>query len=79
MVTSMHETSKYNDEMNQYFDCLRTTAANLEAQHREPAPDELREVDRLAARLNNEAVDRLQLKVNAFNVELAKYKTRSAP
>jgi hypothetical protein len=36
-------------------------------------------VDALAARLNNDAVDRLELKVKAFNGELAKYKTRSPP
>jgi hypothetical protein len=79
MIASMHETSKYNDEMNQYLDCLKTTSANLEAQYRGAAVDELREVDALATRLNNDAVDRLQLKVNAFNGELAKYKARSTP
>jgi hypothetical protein len=80
MIASKRETSKYNDDMNQYLDCLKTTAANLEARYRGAAADaEVSEVDELAARLNNDAVDRLQLKVKAFNGELAKYKARSAP
>ena len=80
MITSKRVTSKYNDDMNQYLDCLKTTSANLEAQYRGAvAAGEVGEVDALAARLNNDAVDRLQLKVNAFNRELAKYKARSAP
>jgi hypothetical protein len=80
MITSKRVTSKYNDDMNQYLDCLKTTSANLEAQYRgAAAAGEVREVDALAARLNNDAVDRLQSKVNAFNGELAKYKARSAP
>jgi hypothetical protein len=80
MITSKRVTSKYNDDMNQYLDCLKTTSANLEAQYRgAAAAGEVREVDDLAVRLNNDAVDRLQSKVNAFNGELAKYKARSAP
>jgi hypothetical protein len=80
MITSKRETSKYNDDMNQYLDCLKTTSANLEAQYRgTAAAGEISEVDALAVRLNNDAVDRLQLKVKAFNGELAKYKARSAP
>jgi hypothetical protein len=80
MITSKRETSKYNDDMNQYLDCLKTTSANLQAQYRgAAAAGELSEVDALAARLNNDAVDRLELKVKAFNGELAKYKTRSPP
>jgi hypothetical protein len=80
MIASNRETSKYNDDMNQYLDCLKTTSANLEEQYRgAAAAGEVGEVDALAARLNNQAVDRLQLKVKAFNEELAKYKARSAP
>jgi hypothetical protein len=80
MISSKRETSKYNDDMNQYLDCLKTTSANLEAQYRGAATaGEINEVDALAVRLNNEAVDRLQSKVKAFNGELAKYKARSAP
>jgi hypothetical protein len=80
MIASKRETSKYNDDMNQYLDCLKTTSANLETQYRGAAgAGELREVDALAARLNNDAVDRLELKVKAFNGELAKYKARPAP
>jgi hypothetical protein len=75
MITSKRVTSKYNDDMNQYLDCLKTTSANLQAQYRGTATaGELREVDDLAVRLNNDAVDRLKLNVNAFNGELAKYK-----
>lgn len=80
MITSKRETSKYNDDMNQYLDCLKTTSANLETQYRgTAAAGELSEVDALAARLNNDAVDRLEVKVKAFNGELAKYKARSPP
>jgi hypothetical protein len=80
MITSKRETSKYNDDMNQYLDCLKTTSANLEARYRGAAgAGEVGEVDALAVRLNNDAVDRLQLKVKAFNGELAKYKARPAP
>jgi hypothetical protein len=80
MITSNRETSKYNDDMNRYLDCLKTTSANLQAQYRGTATvGEVNEVDALAVRLNNEAVDRLQSKVKTFNGELAKYKARSAP
>jgi hypothetical protein len=80
MIASNHETSKYNADMNQYLDCLKTTSANLQAQYRGSATvGEVNEVDALAVRLNNEAVDRLQSKVKIFNGELAKYKARSAP
>jgi hypothetical protein len=80
MITSNRETSKYNDDMNQYLDCLKTTSANLQARYRGTATvGEVNEVDALAVRLNNEAVDRLQSKVKTFNGELAKYKARSAP
>jgi hypothetical protein len=80
MIASNRETSKYNDDMNQYLDCLKTTSANLQAQYRGTATvGEVNEVDALTVRLNNDAVDRLQSKVKAFNVELAKYKARSAP
>jgi hypothetical protein len=80
MITSKRATAKYNDDMNQYLDCLKATAANLETQYRGAAgAGELREVDALAARLNNDAVDRLELKVKAFNGELAKYKARPPP
>lgn len=80
MIASKRVTSQYNDDMNRYLDCLKTTSANLQAQYRgAAAAGEFSEVDALAVRLNNEAVDRLKLKVNAFNAELAKYKTRSVP
>jgi hypothetical protein len=80
MIASNRETSKYNNDMNQYLDCLKMTSANLQAQYRGTASaSEVVDVDALAVRLNNEAVDRLQLKVKAFNVELAKYKARTAP
>jgi hypothetical protein len=80
MIASKRETSKYNDDMNQYLDCLKTTSANLQAQYRGTATvGEVNEVDALAVRLNNDAVDRLQSKVKTFNGELAKYKARSAP
>jgi hypothetical protein len=80
MIVSKRETSKYNDDMNQYLDCLKSTSANLEARYRGVASaGEVGEVDELAVRLNNQAVDRLQTKVTAFNGELAKYKARSAP
>jgi hypothetical protein len=80
MIASKRETSKYNDDMNQYLDCLKTTSANLQAQYRgAAAAGELSQVDALAVRLNNDAVDRLELKVKAFNGELAKYKARSPP
>jgi hypothetical protein len=79
MIASNHQTSQYNSDMNQYLDCLKTTAANLEARYRGTATaGEISEVDALAVRLNNEAVDRLQSKVKAFNGELAKYKARPA-
>lgn len=78
MIASQRETSKFNDDMNQYLDCLKGTSANLEAQYRGAAPaGDLRAVDALFVRLNNAAVDRLQLKANAFNDELHKYKARS--
>jgi hypothetical protein len=80
MLASKRETSKYNDDMNQYLDCLKTTAVNLETQYRGTATaGEIGDVDALAVRLNNDAVDRLQLKVKAFNGELAKYKARPPP
>jgi hypothetical protein len=80
MIVSKRETSKYNDDMNQYLDCLKTTSANLEARYRGIATaGEVNEVDALAVRLNNDAVDRLQSKVKLFNGELARYKARSAP
>jgi hypothetical protein len=80
MIASDRETSKYNDDMNHYLDCLKTTSANLQAQYRGTATvGEVNEVDALAVRLNNEAVDRLQSNVKTFNGELAKYKARSAP
>jgi len=78
MIASQRETSKFNDDMNQYLDCLKGTSANLETQYRGVAPaGDLRAVDALFVRLNNVAVDRLQLKANAFNDELHKYKARS--
>jgi hypothetical protein len=80
MISSQRETSKFNDDMNQYLDCLKGTSANLETQYRGVAPaGELSAVDALYVRLNNLAVDRLQSKANAFNDELRKYKARSAP
>jgi len=80
MITSQRETSKFNDDMNQYLDCLKGTSANLEAQYRGVATaSDLRAVDVLYVRLNNVAVDRLQAKAKAFNDELHTYKARSAP
>jgi hypothetical protein len=78
MIASQRETSKFNDDMNQYLDCLKVTSANLETQYRGVAPaGELSAVEALYVRLNNGAVDRLQAKAKAFNDELHKYKARS--
>ncbi len=80
MIASQRETSKYNDDMNQYLDCLKGTSANLETQYRGVASaSELSAVDALYVRLNNVAVDRLESKAKAFNDELHKYKARSPP
>jgi hypothetical protein len=80
MITSNRETSKFNDDMNHYLDCLKGTSDSLQARYRGvAAAGELGEVEALFVRLNNAAVDRLQLKAKAFNEELRKYKARSPP
>jgi len=80
MITSNRETAQFNADMNQYLDCLKGTSDSLQAQYRGAAgAGELSDVDALYVRLNNVAVDRLQVKAKAFNDELHKYKARSPP
>jgi hypothetical protein len=80
MIAAHRAAAAYNDDMNRYLDCLKSTADNLEGQYRGAASaQDLAQVEALHTDLHNAAIDRLQSNVQRFNKELVKFKASQSP